>query len=417
MAIILKGATPTVTFKLIASSDHLSKLTGGSPTVNISKNGGTFSATTNAAAEVANGWYKVALTATETNTAGDISYYITCASADDTDFRDQVLDPATANLGVNLVNIAGSAVSTSAAQLGVNAVNIAGQAAALDANNYLKVDVVDIAGTASAATAGYMAPDWAHISAPTTTVDLSGTTIKNVDNAIATVTTVTNQLTAAQIATGIWTDITASDFTTASSIGKSVMNGVSLGTGLKIAECVLADTVTTYTGNTPQTGDSYARIGAAGAGLTAITGVTLAATQTGVTIPTVTNVTNAPGAGDFTATMKTSIGTAVAASAVASVTAPVAITSNVKKNQALAKFQFVMTDSTTHAPKTGVTVTCTRSVDNGAFGAGTLANIAELSNGVYTVDFGAGDLNGNVIILRATGASSDDTFERIVTQP
>ncbi len=30
------------------------------------------------------------------------------------------------------------------------------------------------------------------------------------------------------------------------------------------------DTVTTYTGNTPQTGDAYARVGAAGAGLTAL---------------------------------------------------------------------------------------------------------------------------------------------------
>ena len=90
-------------------------------------------------------------------------------------------------------------------------------------------------------------------------------------------------LTGAQIATAVWTDTTAGDFTTALSVGKSVMNGVSLGTGL---------TINGYTGNTPQTGDSYARIGAAGAGLTAITGVTLAASQPGVTIPTVTTVTN-----------------------------------------------------------------------------------------------------------------------------
>jgi hypothetical protein len=38
----------------------------------------------------------------------------------------------------------------------------------------------------------------------------------------------------------------------------------------KVNGVVLTDTVTTYTGNTPQTGDSYARIGAAGAGLTNI---------------------------------------------------------------------------------------------------------------------------------------------------
>ena len=80
---------------------------------------------------------------------------------------------SSAQLGVNIVNvggsalsthasgmvpadvrdIAGSAVSTSSAQLGVNAVNIAGQAAALDGNNLLKVDVEDINGNATAAQA------------------------------------------------------------------------------------------------------------------------------------------------------------------------------------------------------------------------------------------------------------------------
>ena len=61
--------------------------------------------------------------------------------------------------------------------------------------------------------------------------------------------------------------------------------------------------------------------------------VLLQATQTGVTIPTVTNVTNAPTSGDFTATMKASIGTAVAASAVASVTGAVgSVTGNVGGN-------------------------------------------------------------------------------------
>jgi len=101
---------------------------------------------------------------------------------------------------------------------------------------------------------------------------------------------------------------------------------------------------------------------------------------------------------------------------VASVTAAVAITSNIKQNQALANFEFLMTDSTNHAPSTGLTVTVTRSIDGGAFAAGTLSAVTELSNGIYKVDFGAGDLNGKVITLRATAAASDDCFERIVTQ-
>lgn len=39
----------------------------------------------------------------------------------------------------------------------------------------------------------------------------------------------------------------------------------------KVSEVALVDTLTTYTGNTVQTGDSFARIGSAGAGLTAVT--------------------------------------------------------------------------------------------------------------------------------------------------
>jgi len=58
----------------------------------------------------------------------------------------------------------------------------------------------------------------------------------------------------------------------------------------------------------------------------AVQGLTTADTIT--TCTTATNLTNAPTNGDFTATMKTSIGTAVAASAVASVTAGVTLAAN-----------------------------------------------------------------------------------------
>lgn len=57
--------------------------------------------------------------------------------------------------------------------------------------------------------------------------------------------TAPTNLTAAQIATGVWTDTTAADFTTALSIGKSVMNGVALGTGLTVNSITGGVTVTT----------------------------------------------------------------------------------------------------------------------------------------------------------------------------
>lgn len=89
--------------------------------------------------------------------------------------------------------------------------------------------------------------------------------------------------------------------------------------------------------------------------------------------------------------------------------------SNIKKNQALAGFTFLMTDSTTHAPKTGVTVTATRSLNGGSFSACANA-VSEISNGVYTIDLAAGDLNGNTVMLRFTGTSSDDRLIEIITQ-
>lgn len=54
-------------------------------------------------------------------------------------------------------------------------------------------------------------------------------------------------LTAAQIATGIWQDTTAGDFTTAASIGKSIMNGVALGTGLTVNQLTTNNDKTGYT--------------------------------------------------------------------------------------------------------------------------------------------------------------------------
>lgn len=244
-------------------------------------------------------------------------------------------------------NVATTSVTTVAAVVGTTI-------APTFTGSLIKADVTDWNGTAVTApnTAGTPVVDVGRINNVATT---PVTTVKAVQGLAVdgVVTTVTNQLTAAQVATGIWQDTTAGDFTTAASVGKSVMNGVALGTGLTVAS--VSGAVGSVTGN--------------------VGGST------------------------------------------ASVTAAVAITSNIKKNQALAKFQFLMTDSTTHAPKTGVSVTVTRSIDGGAFGAGALSAVTEISNGTYTVDFAAGDLNGNVIVLRATGASSDDTFERIVTQP
>lgn len=84
--------------------------------------------------------------------------------------------------------------------------------------------------TTASSTSGYAGVDWGHVNAPTASVSLSGTTV-------GTVTTVTNQLTAAAIATGVWQDTTSGDFTVAGSIGKSLFtsgNAPGAASGLAI---------------------------------------------------------------------------------------------------------------------------------------------------------------------------------------
>lgn len=94
-----------------------------------------------------------------------------------------------------------------------------------------------------------------------------------------------------------------------------------------------------------------------------------------------------------------------------------AVRPGIRKNTALANFEILMTDSTNHAPVTGKAVTVTRSIDGGAFAGGTLGAVTELSNGIYKFDFAAGDLNGDVVTLRAIAAGSDDLFLTIRTTP
>jgi hypothetical protein len=56
-------------------------VTGLTPTVTLSKNSGAFGAATNSPVEVSGGFYKVALTATETNTNGDFGFLATGTGA------------------------------------------------------------------------------------------------------------------------------------------------------------------------------------------------------------------------------------------------------------------------------------------------------------------------------------------------
>lgn len=126
-------------FFLTQSSDHISGLTGATPSVKISKNGASGVSPTGAVSETDStnmpGWYQVAANATDTNTLGLITLHATATSADPCDMpvaQVVAFDPTAANLAANVVQWNG-------------------QTALTDANNLPKVDVEDINGNATAA--------------------------------------------------------------------------------------------------------------------------------------------------------------------------------------------------------------------------------------------------------------------------
>ena len=79
--IITKDSTHRVVFYMTDETDNETAETGLTVTVNISKNGGAFAAATNSVSEIANGFYYVDLTTTETNTAGPLIVRATATGA------------------------------------------------------------------------------------------------------------------------------------------------------------------------------------------------------------------------------------------------------------------------------------------------------------------------------------------------
>jgi hypothetical protein len=93
-----------------------------------------------------------------------------------------------------------------------------------------------------------------------------------------------------------------------------------------------------------------------------------------------------------------------------------AIQSNTVKNVGLNNFEFVMVNSTTGIPQTGLTVAATRSIDGGSVASCANA-VAEVSSGIYKIDLATSDLNGNVITLRFTATGAADRLITVITTP
>lgn len=119
MSLLYKStASQVVMLKLFLSSDHVTAATGKTVAITISKAGAAFgnpNAGATNATEVSNGWYKVTLDATDTNTVGDLVVRGTATSCDDTERIFRVVLPSNfdvtsidSNGRVDIIKIAGT---------------------------------------------------------------------------------------------------------------------------------------------------------------------------------------------------------------------------------------------------------------------------------------------------------------------
>lgn len=159
MGLLKQSTAYTVMFPMVDSSDHLAPKTGLTVTVNISKAGGSFGAAGGTVTEVANGWYKCALTTTDTNTLGDLAFHCTATGADPTQFKEQVVAVDVgdaAAFGLSRLDAAVSSRST------LTAANVwdALTSGLTTANSIGKrlADDVDATISSRLATSGYAAP-------------------------------------------------------------------------------------------------------------------------------------------------------------------------------------------------------------------------------------------------------------------
>lgn len=83
--VIQSTTTYPLVFFMTDATDGRSGKTGLSPTVTLSKNGGSFASPSGAVSEIGSGWYKVAGNATDQNTLGPLILHATGTGADATE--------------------------------------------------------------------------------------------------------------------------------------------------------------------------------------------------------------------------------------------------------------------------------------------------------------------------------------------
>lgn len=264
---LIQQSTSTVNlmFLMLDSADHVSGKTGLSPTVTLSKNGGSFASPSGAVTEVGNGWYKVAGNTTDSNTLGPLKLHATASGADpnDTAFFVVAFNP------LDSVRAGLTALPNAAA--GAN-----GGLPLGDANG--RVDLGKLIGTALTETsAGYLAAAFKKLFDVATPV-LTAASVNQTGDSYARLGANGAGLTA---------------------LGDTRLGNLDAAVSSRLAPTTAGRTLDVSAG------------GEAGIDLANVGSPTTTLNLSGTTIGTATNLTNAATNGDLTGTMKTSVTAAV----------------------------------------------------------------------------------------------------------
>ena len=366
-----------------ASGDPVTGLSDGSFTKRISKGSGAFGAMTVTITEMENGWYSFPLSTTHSNTLGILSITFTNAGAKQVNLQfrvhvrlpDDLAWPTTTGRSIDVLATGEIPIDFDTSIGNLAAAQI--EASALDGKGDWNVGKTGYSLTQSFPT------NFADMSITVTTglIDITQTAADKVwSSATRTLTAFSTAL-----ALSVW-NVLESAVVTASSMGLKVKNNLNA-----VLSDVEADTQNIQS-RLPATlvgGAMDSDVSAMQAGV-----VTAAAVAT--------NAIDAD---------------ALAADAVIEIRDAILPVQNV----ALDNIEFLFVAASDHVtPVTGATGTAvTRSIDGGAFGAGT-GTLAEVANGIYQYDASAADMNGGKITFRFTGTGGtpgapDDAFVTIVT--
>lgn len=171
-------ATYPLMFLMVDSTDHVTGKTGLSPTVTISKNGGSFSGPSGAVSEIGLGLYKIAGNTTDSNTVGELWIHATGTGADPTDTCYTIVpyDPFD-SVRLGLTSLPNVVAAGNGGLPTVNASNQVKTIVEAYASGMTPLQPTVSGRTLDVTATGEAGIDWSNVGSPTSSVGLSGTTI------------------------------------------------------------------------------------------------------------------------------------------------------------------------------------------------------------------------------------------------